>query len=68
MNDHRPVATVNHAHLEQIPSAVRTNEHGEAVVEALNSNRIANGVNHALFGDPMPLSAGSNYRKHSVAS
>ena len=68
MNDDRPAVAVNHTYFKKVARMIRSDEHGEAIVEALNSNRIAKNVNHAVFSDPMPSSTGGNYQDHSLAS
>lgn len=68
MNDDGPTVAVNHTYFKKVARMIGSDEHSEAIVEALNSNRIANGVNHAVFSDPMLSSTGGNYRDHSLAS
>ena len=66
MNNDRTALAVDNTHFKKITSMVRSDEHGEAVIEALNSDRIAKRVNHAVFSDPMLPCTGRNRRDHSV--
>jgi hypothetical protein len=56
MDDDGPVPTVHDTNLRQTGIPGRADKHGEAIVEILGGDGIADSVQHVFIGDAVPSS------------